>query len=84
MKDNQEILIKDKSRVEIDSVLSVRSFDEDGIVVESSLGFVSVEGNGLKIENFEKSTTRILVTGNIYGVFYLENKDKKKGRAIFR
>lgn len=84
MKENQEIVIKDKNRVEIDSVLSVRSFDEDGIVVESSLGLVSVEGRGLRIENFEKSTTRILVTGNISGVFYLENKDKKKGRIAFK
>lgn len=84
MKDNQEIVIKDKSNVEINSVTAVRSFDEDGIVVESSLGLISVEGGGLKIENFEKSTTRILVTGNIYGVFYLENKDKKKGRGVFK
>ena len=84
MKENQEIVIKDKNRVEIDSILSVRSFDEDGIVVESSLGLVSVEGSGLRIENFEKSTARILVTGDIYGVFYLKNKDKKKGRIAFK
>ena len=84
MKEGQEIIIRDKNRVEIDSVSSVRSFDEDGIVVESSLGLVSVEGRGLRIENFEKSTTRILVTGNISGVFYLENKDKKKGRIAFK
>lgn len=84
MKENQEIVIKDKNRVEIDSILSVRSFDEDGIVVESSLGLVSVEGSGLRIENFEKSTTRILVTGDIYGVFYLKNRDKKKGRIAFK
>ena len=84
MKENQEIVIKDKNRVEIDSILSVRSFDEDGIVVESSLGLVSVEGSGLRIENFEKSTTRILVTGDIYGVFYLKNRDKPKGRIAFK
>lgn len=84
MKENQEIVIKDKNRVEIDSILSVRSFDEDGIVVESSLGLVSVEGSGLRIENFEKSTTQILVTGDIYGVFYLKNRDKKKGRIAFK
>lgn len=84
MKENQEIVIKDKNRVEIDSILSVRSFDEDGIVVESSLGLVSVEGSGLRIENFEKSTTQILVTGDIYGVFYLKNRDKKKGRIVFK
>ena len=84
MKDNQQIVIADKNRVEIDSVLSVKSFDEDGITVDSTLGLISVEGNGLKIENFEKATTKILVTGNISGVFYLENREKKKGRFGIR
>lgn len=83
MKDNQQIVITDKNKVEIDSVLSVRSFNEDGVVIDSSLGLISVEGSGLKIENFEKITTKILITGNILGVFYLKNKEKKKGRPIF-
>ena len=83
MKDNQQIVITDKNKVEIDSVLSVRSFNEDGVVIDSSLGLISVEGSGLKIENFEKITTKILITGNILGVFYLKNKEKKKGRSIF-
>ena len=84
MMGKQQIVITDKSMIEIDSVVSVRSFDEEGIVVESTLGLISVEGSGLKIENFEKSTTKILVTGNIYGTYYLEKRDKKKGRIAFK
>ena len=33
------------------------------------------------IENFEKATGKILITGSIIGVFYLEKSEKKKGRG---
>ena len=84
MQGKQTIIVNDKSRVEIDGVNFVKSFDEDGVLLESSVGMISVEGRELRIENFEKSTTKILVVGNIQGVYYLENKDKKKGRGINR
>lgn len=84
MQNTQKILITDKNRVEINSVSSVRSFDEDGVIIDTSLGLISIEGSELKIENFEKATSEILITGNILGVFYLEKKEKRKGRVAFK
>ena len=81
MQNSQYIVITDKSKIEIDKVSSVRSFDETGVLLETSLGRISVEGSDLKIENFEKSTSKILITGNILGAFYIEKRDKKKGRV---
>ena len=84
MQNTQKILITDKNRVEINSVSSVRSFDEEGVIIDTSLGLISIEGSELKIENFEKATSEILITGNILGVFYLEKKEKRKGRVAFK
>ena len=47
-------------------------------------GKISVEGNDLKIENFEKATGKIMITGNILCAVYLKNAEKKKGRGLFR
>ena len=77
----QEVIITDKSRMEINAVKSVKAFDEDGVLLETDLGNISVEGRELRIENFEKATSRILICGNIIGVFYLEKRQKKKGRG---
>ena len=82
MQGNQKIVITDRTHLEIDSVTSVRAFDEDGVLLDSSLGRISVEGRELKIENFEKATGKILVTGSISGIFYLEKMEKKKGRGL--
>lgn len=83
MQGNQRITISDRKSVEVDNVSSVRAFDEDGVLLETPLGKISVEGRELKIENFEKASGKILITGNIIGVFYLEKAEKKKGRGLF-
>ena len=77
----QAVLISDKNRIEIDAVVSVKAFDEDGVLLETSLGNICVEGSDLRIENFDKASTRILISGNINGVYYLEKRMKKKGRG---
>ena len=84
MPNTQKIHITDKNRVEINSVSSVRSFDEDGVIIDTSLGLISVEGSELRIENFEKATSEILITGNVFGVLYLDKKEKKRGRVAFK
>lgn len=82
MQASQQIIIIDKSKVEIDSVTAVRSFEEDSVLIETAFGPIGIEGKEMKIENLEKTTTKILITGNIEGVYYIKNRDKKRGRVI--
>ena len=84
MQSTQRITVTDRKSVEIDGVSSVREFDENGVLLETPLGKISVEGSELKIENFEKATGKILITGSIIGVFYLEKSEKKKGRGLIK
>lgn len=84
MESKQQIVITDKNKLEIDMVSYVRAFDEDGVLLDTVLGRISVEGKDLKIENFEKASTKILISGNICGVYYLEKRDKKQGRGAIR
>ena len=81
MEGKQQIVISDKNKVEIDAVSYVRAFDEDGVLLDTSIGQISIEGKDLRIENFEKSSTKILISGNVMGVYYLEKRDKKRGRG---
>ena len=82
MASNHQVIITDKNKIEIDYVISVKALDEDGVLLETSQGNISVDGTGLKIENFEKASAKILISGNISGVYYLEKRTKKKGRGI--
>ena len=81
MSGNQQVIITDKSRIEINSVICVKAFDEEGVLLETALGNICVEGSDLRIENFEKASTGILIVGNISGLYYVEKRMKKKGRG---
>lgn len=84
MQNNHHITVTDKTKVEIEGATAVISFDEDGVLIDSSVGKISVEGRELRIENFEKVTGKILITGNVIGAFYIEKAEKKKGRGLFK
>ena len=60
MEVKQQIVITDKNKLEIDAVTSVRSFDEDGVLIDTSIGQISIEGKDLRIENFEKRYSIVL------------------------
>ena len=80
MQGSQQIVITDKGKVEIDLVKAVRAFDEDGVVLDTGLGFIGIDGSNLRIEDLCKSSSKIMITGEIEGVYSFKNSDKKKGR----
>lgn len=76
---NQQVLIKDRKRIEIDGVNCVLLFDEELVRLESCMGIIQIEGKELKIENLSKDSGKISVIGDITGLFYQESKGKKRG-----
>ena len=73
-------LLKNKEILEFDGVNSIESFDEEYLEVSTTVGIVCVEGKGLKIEALEQQSSKIIVKGEISGVFY---KEEKAPRGFF-
>ena len=71
------ILIIERSSVTVDGVESVLGFDESYVALDTVAGKITVEGQGLKIENLSKESGEILITGRVNGVFYEEEKSPK-------
>lgn len=75
----QTLCLKDRAVLELDGVINVESFTEDALTLATRAGSVSVEGSGLKIEDLSKGDGKILVTGKIDAVFYLDGAEEKRG-----
>ena len=80
----QEIIIRNRSFVEIDGINNIRSFDDESVLLESSAGKIVVEGEELRIESLEKITGKILICGKIKGVFYPDFKELKRPKGFFK
>ena len=82
LKTNQTITIKDAEKIDITDVEAIISFDEDGILLMTDLGKISIEGENLKIIELNKDKRCVEINGAIKGVFYV-CKDAKKKRGFW-
>ena len=77
----QNIIIRNKKVVEIEGARNVESFSEEYLVIDSTHGNIAVEGNQLRIEELRQDISKIIVVGEIMGVFYIAEKPK---RSLFK
>ena len=68
--------------VNVEGVTDVISFDDGGVVMETTLGNLAVEGEGLHVKVLDIANGRVEVEGRINGVYYFENTSAKK-RGLF-
>lgn len=76
----QRILVSSRAGVEITDVSGVVSFDEEGIILETGTGRLSVEGEGLRITVLSLETGVVSAVGKINGLVFLnEQREKRSG-----
>ena len=75
-----DFFLYDTKKAELTGISDVISFTDSEIVAECKWGVLSVNGEELKIENFDSARGNLSLCGNINGIFYFGkmSKDKKK------
>ena len=73
----QNLKITDRKNLIVDGVIDVKGFDESYVSIVTELGALIIEGSSLKIESLGKEEGVISIKGNINGVFYNDNTEKK-------
>lgn len=68
----------------INGVEDVISFDENGIILKTSSGILSIDGGALHIVKMSVETGDIIVEGQIDGLFYQQSSDNEKRSFMSR
>lgn len=79
----QNITIESCKRITATEITSVDSFSDKQIILSYSNGRIVVQGNGMKIVNFSKSTGAFSATGEIIGARYVSKGSSLK-QKLFR
>ena len=69
--------------IKIDGVVDVVSFDERGVALETVVGNMAVEGEGLHVTVLNITDGKVEVDGRINGIYYYESRPTGK-RGLFR
>ena len=64
--------------IDVSGVSDVVSFDENGVVMETELGSLAVEGEGLHVKVLNVDAGQVTVEGRINGVYYFESSPRQR------
>ena len=73
------ISISSRTSIILSGIEDVISFDENEIILKSSMGVLSVDGEGLHIIKMSVETGDLSVEGRIDGLFYIDREKPKQG-----
>ena len=68
--------------IKISGVNEVESFDDGGVSLDTPLGNMAIEGEGLRVTTLNTDEGIVEIVGRINGVYYYDNKPVVK-RGLF-
>ena len=71
----QNLILENREKLNVSGVLDVLSFDDQIIIVEKSLGLLTIKGEDLKINKLNIETSDLIIEGLINSLTYSGNSD---------
>lgn len=72
------VALDGRERVSVTGVKDVSSFDENGVVMETVCGVLTLDGEELGISRLDLSCGEVDVTGRVIGLYYVDPGRRKK------
>ena len=76
-------IVKDRAHVEIRGMTEVISFDEGNVMLATTSGNMTIEGNGLRVSVLDVKEGIVSVDGHIDSVYYTDIGNTEKPRGLF-
>lgn len=73
----QNVIIEGRKKLSISGVRDVISFDDETILLDTTLGKMTVKGEELHVTNFNTETGDLIAMGSVHAVVYMS--DGKSG-----
>ncbi len=84
MQKNHGVLMRSRAHLEISAVTDVISFDEETVNLETAMGEMLIDGEGMRVGTLDTSKGVIIIDGRINGLYYRTEQPRKKGlRGLF-
>ncbi len=72
------VTMKSRKHMEISGAVSVLSFDDEQVVLKTSMGICCVQGRGLNVAKLDLDGGDVFVDGEIVSLYYPEESEEKQ------
>ncbi len=78
------IAMENREKLTITAVEDVESFDEEKVIVETSMGMMTVHGSDFRIHKLNVDDGHLVIEGTIDEIQYSDNRTKEQGGFFAR
>lgn len=78
----QNLILENRKKLSISGVEDVLSFDDQIVILETSLGMLTIKGEDLRINKLSIDTTEVVIEGEMNSFSYSEKQDKKTSGSL--
>ena len=81
---NHVITMNERKNINISGVKKIDSFDNEEFLLETTMGYIVIKGEGLEIIKLDTYQENVSIKGKVNSLIYMENLNKKeKEEGIF-
>ncbi len=81
---NHVITMNERKNINISGVKKIDSFDNEEFLLETTMGYIVIKGEGLEIIKLDTYQGNVSIKGKVNSLIYMENLNKKeKEEGIF-
>lgn len=73
------LCLENRSQLKLTGIEDVISFDENGLLLQTSLGTLTVDGSDIHIVLLSVEKGELAIEGHICGLYYVDRTTKKSG-----
>ena len=77
------IIIESREKISISGVSNVESFNEEKIIMDTSEGTLTLEGENLQINSLSVDEGEMSIEGYVYSVIYNDGQGNNVGGGLF-
>ena len=80
--DGHTVVLKNRESLEVSGVRQVESFDDKSVVLETTLGLLSIRGSGLHINQLNVEEEKLVMEGEIKILEYCPDRAQLRGKGL--
>ena len=77
---NHGITISERKNIVVSGVKKIERFDNEEFLMDTTLGFLSIKGDGLEIIKLDTYQGNVSIKGRVDSILYTENNISKKDK----
>lgn len=76
------IILENRKKLVLTGVEEVISFDDEKILLNTKLGFLTIKGSDLKMNKLDVQNGDVIIVGNVSSIVYSSKEAKKEKESI--